>query len=617
MILSIEGGQGGPAWRARRNERRPDGLPARWHASDAPSMMGVGIESRSQLLSRLHSGIEREFSDFVQERVLDPGHEFERRARAVAEMLLDDDLAPVLVEDGRFSTSLDGRTLGGIQHEHKSLNAALRELLPDIGPKISGPEFGRRLPAMYRVQIAHQHLADPECQRTLFGATEWEHDQCVGQRWCWVERDDALCAQVAAAWVQFEADLLAYVPPEATPVVVPAALEHLPAVSVQVSGALAVRSNLAEFAPRLREFIARIPKAPATDQEFADVGAAGKRLREAQTAIEAAVNGALASIGDVNELRRLGGELAEVARQAALACEKAEASGKESVKAREVQARIDALASHTAEANARLGGMFITPAANFGAVIKGLKTLTSVRDKLDTELARAKIECDALEQRIAQNLEAIKVGGFGFEFLFAHDRAALVLKDPEAVQAIVLQRVAGHRAEQERKLEAERARIRAEEEARAKQKAEEAALAQRAFDSAQALAKVPGMQDLGQSLTSLVAATVADGTINEAAASAARADPLRGEGRTQAEESAASPIPAWCAGVSHVKLADICERLGRAGMLTVEYVQGLGVETHRSARPGDSAKGLGPVFVLAADVPKLKAALLKRVQEAL
>ena len=50
--------------------------------------------------------------------------------------------------------------------------------------------------------------------------------------------------------------------------------------------------------------------------------------------------------------------------------------------------------------------------------------------------------------------------------LFA-DRATLVHKDPEAVAAIVSLRVAEHRDAEERRLEADRERIRAEERARA------------------------------------------------------------------------------------------------------------------------------------------------------
>lgn len=112
----------------------------------------------------------------------------------------------------------------------------------------------------------------------------------------------------------------------------------------------------------------------------------------------------------------------------------------------------------------RLGGAYILglQRGQFGASIKGLKTLESIRDRIDTELAAAKIEANAVADRIDANLKVIAAAGADVQSLFA-DRHDLVVKDADAVQAIVAQRLAIHREAEARRLDAERERIRAEE----------------------------------------------------------------------------------------------------------------------------------------------------------
>lgn len=551
MSAVLELVQGSESWHEHRAHHR--------NASDAPAMMGCSpYESRSQLLHRLHTGIAPEVDEATQRR-FDIGHRSEALCRPLAEQLLEEDLAPRVATNGLLSASLDGCTLlCDIDWEHKQMSEALREALPAKG--IGGPEVGAALPMLYRVQVAQQQHCSG-ARRTLFSSSLWTTEgELVEARHCWIDRDEALIASVLAGWKQLERDLAAYVPPEAAPVVVAAAQEHLPAVSVQVSGALAVVSNLAELAPRLRAYIERIPKNPSTDQEFADVDAAGKRLREVQATIEGKVRDALAGIADVNELQRLGGEMAEAARQAAIACEKAAASGKEAVKLREVQARQSAIAAHCAAANARLGGQYINMGGNFGGVIKGLKSIDSVRDKLDTELARAKIECDQLEHRIAANLATLAAAGPEHQALFA-DRGQLVHKDPEAVQAIVSQRVAEHRAAEDRRLAAERERIRIEEAAKAQ---------------AAAAAQVPAAQ------------------VAEAARPGGGTPPLGTPAPIVHRPSGQEPV---------VKLTDLCSMVGDGFSLTADWVRARGIPVHKTERTSEHR---GALVIAAADVRRLR-----------
>lgn len=451
-IIDIPGGQGSEAWHRHRREH--------FNASDAPAMMGCSPhKTRAQLLHETHTGLAAEV-DAATQRRFDDGHRFEALARPVAERLVGEDLYPIIVASGRLSASLDGVTLDQrTNFEHKSLNDELRACFDEID-RTEGAN-GSLLPLHFRVQMEHQmHCSGSE--RTLFMASRWNADsELIEERHCWYFPDLELRAQILAGWEQFAADLAVYVPTEAAPVVTAAPQEHLPALSVQLQGALAVVSNLQPFGMALRAFIAKIPAKPSTDQEFADTEAACKRLKEAEDRLQAAEDSALSSMSDVEAMRRMVAEFRDLARTTRLASEKLVKARKEQIREEEVRRGQRALAEHNAALNARVGEHIVPGvAADFAGAIKGLKTLDSVRNAIDTELARAKIEANALADKIDANLKAIDAAGAPSLF---PDRPVLVLKAADDLAAVISQRLA---AEHERQ-EAERARIRAEEERRA------------------------------------------------------------------------------------------------------------------------------------------------------
>lgn len=456
-IIDIPGGQGSQAWHEHRRTH--------FNASDAPAMMGVSpYKTRSQLLRETHTGLTAEVSADTQ-RLFDSGHRFEALARPLAEAIVGEDLYPITVTNGRHSASLDGATLeGDVSFEHKRMNDALRDVLPvgDIG----GPGIGVALPLHYRVQLAHQHYCSG-AKRTLFMASNWTDDgTLIESRACWFEPDAALIEQVLAGWEQFAADLAAYVPPESAPAAVAAPVENLPAVSVRMDGSLAVQSNLPAFGEALRAFVSKIPAKPTTDQEFADTEAACKALKKAEEALEAAESGALASMADVEAMRRMVADFRDLARKTRLASEKIVTARKAEIREAEVARGKRALLDHLGSINAQMGGPYVGATltrGDFAGCIKGLKTLDSLRDKIDTELAAAKAEANQIAARVMANLQTINAANM--PPLFA-DKRELVMKDPEAVAAIVAQRVAEARAAEERRMEAERERIRAEEAAR-------------------------------------------------------------------------------------------------------------------------------------------------------
>jgi putative phage-type endonuclease len=466
--------QGTPEWHAHRAQH--------FNASDAPAMLGCSpYKSRTQLLHEMHTGL-RAAVDAGTQRRFDDGHRFEALARPLAEQIIGDDLAPVIGTAGKLSASFDGLTLmGDTAWEHKTLNDDLRACMRD-------PGNGYGLPKHYRVQMEQQLLVSG-AERVLFMATRWEGAECVESRHCWYASDPALRAEIIAGWEQFAQDLASYRAPAAADVVTAAPIEALPAVSVQMQGALTVHSNLDVFGRMLREFIGRIPAKPSTEQEFADCDAACKALKRAEDALDGAEANALGQVQSVEQITRTIADLRSVARTARLASEKLVKARKEQIRAEEVQRGKDALAAHIAGLNATIGKPYMPAiAADFAGAISGKKTVDSVRNAIDTELARAKITASEIGNTILQNIGQLRELAAAHAFLFA-DTAQLVLKAPEDCRAVITSRIAEHKAAEERRLEAERERIRAEEAARLQreQEARDRETARQAAEAARAV----------------------------------------------------------------------------------------------------------------------------------
>ena len=107
-----------------------------------------------------------------------------------------------------------------------------------------------------------------------------------------------------------------------------------------------------------------------------------------------------------------------------------------------------------------------TIAADFGAAIKGKRTVESLRDAINTTLANAKIESNATADKIQINMGTLRDLAGAHTFLFP-DTAQIVLKAGDDFTALVKLRIAEHDAKEAARLEAERTRIRAEEQTKA------------------------------------------------------------------------------------------------------------------------------------------------------
>lgn len=527
--------QGSPEWLAYRAQH--------FNASDAPAMMGCSpYKTRAQLLREMHTGVTGAVDVATQKR-FDNGHRVEALARPLAEEIIGAELYPVTGSEGRYSASFDGLTLDETTgFEHKALNGDLRAAF-DAMPAPSVPardadENCRCLPIYHRVQMEQQLLVSG-AERVLFMASEWDAEgNLVEERHVYYYPDAELRAAILNGWAQFEKDLAAYVLPEAVePAPVGKAPETLPALRIEVTGQVTA-SNLAEFKQTALAAIRSVNRDLSTDADFADAEKAVKWCSDVEARLAAAKEHALSQTASIDQLFKAIDDISAEARRVRLDLDKLVTARKTAVKMEIVDAAQRAYEQHEEALRKDTGGPWIVLGRpDFAGAIKGLRTVTSVQNAVDTTLAAAKIKADESARKIRESLRILAEDGAGFEFLF-HDRLQLIGKAPDDLRLLVKSRIDAHQAaeaEKKRKAdEAEQQRLQAEEAARAASAAQQAA--------------VPA-ETLGDRLVTVIAAEK----------SAAGGLPVR-----TANAPAAADEPAT------LKLGDICARLGFT--MTAQFV---------------------------------------------
>lgn len=450
--------QGSQQWHAYR--------AAHFNASDAPAMLGCSAyKTRSELLRERAIGLQKEV-DAGTQRLFDDGHRFEELARPLAEEIIGSELFPVVGSNGEFSASFDGLTIDeSIAFEHKSLNDELRAVMVDGCT-------GADLPKMYRVQMEQQCMVSG-CERILFMASKWEGDQLVEERHCWYTPDAALRAEIVAGWKQFAEDLANYAPPAVAVEAVGRTPESLPALRIEVTGQVTA-SNLGQFKEHAIAVFGGINRDLKTDQDFADAEKTVKWCRDVEKRLAAAKQHALSQTENIDALFRAIDEISAEARATGLELDKLVKARKETIRTEIMREGTEALRQHVAALNTRLGKNYMPVVlADFAGAMKSKKTVSSLRDAVATTLANAKIEANAIADRIHANLAMLREQAAQHAFLFA-DAHQLVLKAPDDCQAVITARIAEHRQAEEKRLAAERERIAAEE----RRKAEDAVRAE-------------------------------------------------------------------------------------------------------------------------------------------
>ena len=435
--------QGTPEWLAVRAKH--------FTASEAPAMLGLSkYQTRSELLRQKKTGLTPEVDTGTQ-RLFERGHAAEAAARPIAEALIEDELFPATgmaeIDGLPLLASFDGITMDELTiFEHKLWNQGLADFIQTDD-----------LPDTHWPQVEHQLLVSgaERCLFVVSDGTEANHART------WYVSSPERRQQILGGWKQFAADLADYQPEEIKPEPVKAAVESLPAVFVQVQGSLVCQDNIQLFADALQDFIGRVPAKPQTDEDFAACEAAVKTLDKAETALKAAKESSLGYVQSLADLHRLIDNQAEIARSNRLRLEKLVKAEKENRKTAIVGSAANRLNEFVASLRY---GKHLKVWPDFVGAIKGLKTMASIQNAVDTALAEAKLELTRHHERIASNADHIQ-SQQAYGFLF-RDFDDLIHKEADFVALTVQTRIADHQAAEAKRLEAERGRIRQEEAAK-------------------------------------------------------------------------------------------------------------------------------------------------------
>jgi|AntDeeMetagen192_2_1112575.scaffolds.fasta_scaffold03744_3 putative phage-type endonuclease len=455
MSRIIEAAQGSAAWHKHR--------ASHFNASDAPAMMGVSsYKSRGDLLREKKTGIVPEVDPQTQKR-FDDGHKYEAVARPWAEEIVGEELYPVVMADDGddlpLSASLDGLTMDDdTVFEHKSSNEKLRTII----------DAGDALPEEHRVQMEQQMFISG-AKLCLFMVSSGDREQ---MRHCWYKHDPELQQRVIAGWHQFAYDLHRYEPPAIEKPVTGSAPSALPALRIELSGAVA-ESNLEEFRDHAIAVFDGINTDLQTDEDFASAEETVKWCAGVENKLSAAKDHALSQTADIDYLFRTIDEISEQARKKRLELDKLVKSMKEQRKEEILRTAERDYDAHIGEIEKDLERgciwpiRFPAPSPMISQAMKGKRTIATLRDAAETAVANAKIEADRIAREIRASIEVLKAEAEGYESLFPDGGQLVTTKSADDLRNLAKARIAEHQ-EQERQRserEAEQKRIRNERKA--------------------------------------------------------------------------------------------------------------------------------------------------------
>lgn len=429
-ILSVQ--QGSPEWLALRAAHRP--------ASEAPAMMGVS--TRAALIQRRATDITPEVTA-GQQYQYNRGHRAELVGRARAELMLGQDLFPVVAEsdDGYLMASFDGLTADGavcfeckLWGKSKAASVAANLCPPKDYPQvqqqllISGADY-----CLYMLADAD----DETKQASMQVYPDLEYQQ-----------------QIIAGWRQLDKDVANYTHTPAAEVLTGEPVATLPTIVYKLYG-LALTSNLDEYKQAALQLVESSKKPLETDQDFANCEMQIKAFREAEQRIKVIRAQVVGEVLDIDKFQRELGDIGELFRQAALNREKQVKSRKDAIKQEIFQKAQRTFEAHVIGLNQKLGYDYM-PAIplHLNEVSKGLKTRSSLENAVNTELARAMVEADQIFELIDRNLHHLMAGATGYEFLFL-DTGSLVQMDELSFVAIMEQRIRQYEAAEKAKAIAE------------------------------------------------------------------------------------------------------------------------------------------------------------------
>ena len=418
--------QGTPEWHALRSSY--------FTASEAPAMMGASkFQTRNDLLTMKKTGIVPDVSP-QQQAAFDRGHATEEMARPLVEEMIGEELYPIVGTSGNLLASMDGATmLGDVLFEHKLWN---EKVVTQIRAGALDPHYYWQL---------EQQLLVSGAERVIFVCSDGTNDRFAHLEYSPVA---GRREQLLAGWAQFEQDLGEFVVKEAKVEAIGAAPDQLPALRIDVTG-MVTASNLDAFKSHALAVIGDINTDLSTDKDFADADATVKWCGEVEDKLKAAKEHALSQTESIDVLFKAIDDITAETRRKRLELEKLIKARKDIIRSDMVMDAAKALQAHIDQINETLNSRIRMPrvSADFAGAIKGKRTIDSLKEAADAELARAKIEASRIADLIRANLKSLNELAIKHGFLF-HDAQELVLKANDDLVALIKVRINEHELQQ-------------------------------------------------------------------------------------------------------------------------------------------------------------------------
>ncbi|MES2910571.1 MAG: YqaJ viral recombinase family protein [Pseudomonadota bacterium] len=415
---------GTPEWIAFRAEH--DG------ASEAAAMLGLSRNTkRSELLHMKKVGTVKEFSDFVQKRILDKGHEVEALTRPLVVKEIKEELYPVTLSDGRQSASCDGLTM-------------------DEETGWENKQWNEEYAQMVRAgQMPEEHMPQVQQGLKVSGANRWIFSISDGtpERFVWMEvlPDPAWFARIDAGWDQFAKDLASYTPAAINERPQADVIEALPALVIHAKGEIS-SSNLKEYKEALTGRLREIRAIQlVNDQDFANARESAKMLRESIQKAQLAKEAMLAQTATVGEAATMIEAMCEDMRKTALQLEKDVEREDRAKKDNMILAAKGKMAEHVQDLEAEITPIRLTVSAPvFADAIKGKRNFASMQDAVDTMLANAKIAADAEATELRAKIAWYTKAAVGNGALFP-DLHQVIRKPSDDFQRVINERLAAQK----------------------------------------------------------------------------------------------------------------------------------------------------------------------------
>lgn len=425
--------QGSAEWLALRAQYRT--------ASEAPAMMGASkYQTRTDLLAAKKTGITQDVTP-SQQFVFDKGHATEALARPLTEALIGEELYPIVGTKGNLLASMDGATmLCDTLFEHKLWNESV----------VAQVKAGDLAPHYYW-QLEQQLLVSG-AERVIFVCSDGTAENFVHMEYRPVA---GRAAQLIEGWKQFEADLANFEMADAPSIVVGKAPDELPALRIELTG-MVTASNLKVFEDSALAVIDSVKTTLSTDQDFADAKKAVKWCGEVEEAVAVAKKQALSQTQSIDELFSSLDRISAHARETRLKVNKLVQAQELLVKTNIKQKAELALAEHIAGINRTLGQVALPNVyVDFAGAMKNKRTIASLQDAVDTELARAKIDASQAADSIRLNLTSLAELAVDYAFLFS-DVQQLVTKANDDLVTLIKFRISEHQKAEKEKADAKR-----------------------------------------------------------------------------------------------------------------------------------------------------------------